>query len=133
MLAIIILSTIVIDQATKFLAGSFGMVTLNPGISFGWLSVFPSWALTLALMVLLLAVWWMTRSDWSTHPIAMGLFIGGAISNLLDRVIWSGVRDWLPVPLTAIHNNLADYAIAIGLLLLIARHWQTYWKSHHAD
>jgi len=129
----VILFTIIIDQVTKFVAGLSNLVTLNSGISFGWLSIIPAGLLTLILMVLLLSVWWVTRSDWATHPLAMGLFIGGSVSNLIDRAVLGGVRDWLPLPMITLHNNVADYAIGIGLLMLIIRHWQTYWKQSHAD
>lgn len=133
MLILVIVCTIIVDQMTKMAAGVNYAVTLNPGISFGWLSVIPTGILTLLLMGLLVSVWWVTRSDWATHPLAMGLFIGGSASNLVDRVWLGGVRDWLPMPLTNLHNNLADYAITVGLLLLIVRHWQMYWKQNHAD
>lgn len=130
MLYVVIGLTVIIDQVTKFLAAAQGQVSLNQGISFGWLSVVPPVVLTVGLMSMLLGVWWITRADWAENPVAMGLFIGGAVSNLLDRVFFAGVQDWLPVPGTTIHNNLADYAIGIGLLMLVIVHCRNYWRGH---
>lgn len=33
------------------------------------------------------------------------------MSNLLDRLVYGGVRDWLTVPVLGLKNNLADWAI----------------------
>jgi signal peptidase II len=98
-------SVLVLDQASKFWLlrvfdiGRRGAVKLtpffdlvlafNPGISFGWFqNDSPSAQLILVLIkavaVLILAVW-MARSRTLVATIALGLIIGGAIGNAIDR------------------------------------------------
>lgn len=134
MLYLIMVGIILLDQFTKLLASVWGWASLNVGISFGWLSPLPPWLLTLCLFALLVGVWGITKGEWAGHPVAAGMFVGGAVSNLIDRILLGGVRDWLPIPMTTIHNNLADYAILVGLILLIVDYWQDYWLNHaHSD
>jgi lipoprotein signal peptidase len=123
MMILIILAVISADQVTKALAEAGGKTSLNPGISFGWLGAWPAPLLSLGLLTLIIGSWIIYKHIWQRIPVAAGLFLGGAVSNIIDRLYWSGVRDWLPIPGTAIHNNLADYAIGVGLLLMIGHYF----------
>jgi len=58
---------------------------------------------------------------WPQHPVAATLILAGAISNLIDRIVWGGVIDWLSVPIFNLKNNLADWAIFVGLSWLILK------------
>jgi len=110
---------ILFDQSSKFVAQQKGIVIYNTGVSLGLFTLVPRMFLTVALLALLIGVALIFRSIWQQIPLASGLFFGGGISNLLDRLIAGGVRDWLPIPLMTIHNNLADYAIGLGLVTMI--------------
>ena len=44
-----------------------------------------------------------------------GLVIGGAVANLLDRLLFGAVHDWLYLPKVVV--NLADVAVFLGLIL----------------
>lgn len=113
------LVTLAADQVSKWVAAEVGMrVDINPGVSFRlFAGASPAVLMFLAVMtIVVLAVG--LRDIWQKHPAAAGLFFGGAVSNLLDRVWFGGVRDWLPLPLTGIHNNLADYAVVLSLLFV---------------
>jgi len=127
MIALISFLVLVSDQLSKLIAARAGMTILNTGVSFGFLSTFSAGWLTLALVFLVIATWWSYRLWWVKVPIAAGLFLGGAFSNLFDRLIWGGVRDWIPIPGTTIINNSADYAIGIGLVWLA---WSYIRDSH---
>jgi signal peptidase II len=129
MVGVIILVTIAVDQLSKYLAPLVFQVSFNPGISFGWLQMLPSWALTAALIGCTGIIWWLGQAFWSQHSLLTGLFFGGAVSNIIDRLIWGAVRDWLPLPFTTIHNNLADYALAAAVLLIA---YELGLKKHHA-
>ena len=54
-------------------------------------------------------------------PVALGLVIGGSISNLLDRVRLGYVTDFLDLRYWPAFN-LADSFIVIGVLILLAAH-----------
>lgn len=121
---------ILIDQATKWWIAQSVEISYNTGISLGLFSVLPATILTLILVGILVLVWWVFRAEWRALPLASGLFFGGGVSNVIDRVSMGSVRDWLPVPYLAIYNNVADYAIAIGLLLLLVH---SLWRNYQTE
>jgi len=55
----------------------------------------------------------------SKQVLCYSLILAGGLSNLIDRIVWGGVRDWLPIPLTPLHNNLADWLIVISCIGLV--------------
>jgi signal peptidase II len=138
--------TLVLDQASKlWLLNIFdiahrGAVRVTPffdlvlawniGISFGWLQN-DSQAAQLALMavkavaVVALAIW-MARSQTRLATLALGLIIGGAIGNAIDRLAYGAVVDFalLHVEIAGhTYNwyvfNLADVAIVAGVAALL--------------
>lgn len=111
---------VALDQCSKAWANQQGWVVLNPGVSFSLLAEIPTFWLTLFLIILagLAARWWF--QTWPQLPLASVFFWAGATSNLFDRLLFGGVRDWLPLPLLlASKNNLADWFITVGVLLLL--------------
>jgi signal peptidase II len=137
---------LVLDQASKFwllkvfdighrgavkLTPFFDLVlALNPGISFGWFqNDSPTTQLILMLIkaaaVLILAVW-MARSRTLIATIALGLIIGGAIGNAIDRFAYGAVVDFALFHVQIGGNtfnwyvfNLADVAIVAGVAALL--------------
>jgi signal peptidase II len=132
---------IIADQALKaWLLGPFhlaergsapllGPVQLtlvqNPGVSFGLLRAdadWGRWALAgfSALVAIFLAGWAMR----ATRPLllgAIGMVMGGAVGNLIDRVRWGTVVDFIDVRALMFPwvFNIADSAITIGVVLLL--------------
>lgn len=100
----------------------------NDGISFGLFHANAPWtrwawagfALAASLMLGLTV----RRTDRLVPGVAMGLIIGGAIGNLIDRVRLGSVVDFLDVhPLIPIFPwifNIADAGISVGVMLLLA-------------
>lgn len=109
------LALIVIDVTTKEWATQQGWSQLNTGVSFGLGSEYTSvgWILVTAVILVWLTVAWWRESDRWRWPLTW--LIAGGFGNLLDRVVWGGVRDWIPLWHTGISNNAADWFIAIGL------------------
>jgi signal peptidase II len=97
----------------------------NPGVSFGLFQNDSSWARwSLAGFSLIVAVVlgvWVRRAEKAFTGLALGLIIGGAIGNLIDRVRNGVVVDFVDV--TALYFpwvfNVADSAISIGIALLL--------------
>jgi signal peptidase II len=92
----------------------------NPGIAFG---LFSSWA-TAVTVLTAVAVGWMlfyfARSG-ARHPVlpvALGLLIGGSVSNLIDRLRLGHVTDFLDLRFWPAFN-LADSFIVIGVAILL--------------
>lgn len=101
----------------------------NMGVSLGLLraeSDAARWALVVMTAAIAVAVtWWMWREDRPADKIALGLVLGGALGNILDRVRLGYVVDfadlhfgeWRPF----LVFNVADAAITIGVLILLVR------------
>jgi signal peptidase II len=99
---------------------------VNPGILFGApASPLVSLLLPLAMILGSLAIYWRFRRSNSTLlNVGAGLFIGGTLGNLVDRVLQGQVPDFIEV---VSHGgdvrtifNLADLCIIAGIVLLEA-------------
>jgi signal peptidase II len=102
----------------------------NVGISFGWFqNDSPVTQIVLmivkAVAVIVLAVW-MARSRTAMATIALGLIIGGAIGNAIDRFAYGAVVDFALFHVQIGGNtfnwyvfNLADVAIVAGVAALL--------------
>ena len=101
----------------------------NHGISMGKLvadSDGQRWALTLATAAIAAFVaLWLWRERRRMDRIALGLVLGGALGNILDRVRLGYVTDFLNLHFGAwspfLVFNIADAAISIGVALLVLR------------
>ena len=92
------------------LAGFYGL-NINQGIT-GGIKV-PEWLVGVALVGMV--GWYLRRrvTDWRWEMI----LVGGGV-NMIDRVVWGGVRDYWSLPY-GWHNNINDWVIFIGLLGII--------------
>ncbi|HZK90217.1 MAG TPA: signal peptidase II [Stellaceae bacterium] len=102
------------------------VLTCNRGMSFGLfntgrgLSV-PLFTIAAAAIVAIL-VFWLSRVRSDILSTAIGLIIGGAIGNVIDRVRLGGVVDFLYFHLGSWYwpaFNLADSAICIGVVVML--------------
>jgi signal peptidase II len=136
------LVTFVVDQGHKWwMLGPFDIaarqpvrvtpfldlvLTWNTGISYGWLAQETDtgrWAL-IALSVLITgALWlWLAQARRPLVAVALGLVIGGALANAMDRIVHGAVADFF-----LFHGfgfswyvfNIADVAIVAGIGLLL--------------
>ncbi len=112
---------------TPFLALT---MSWNRGIAYTMLpanSDFGRYALVaVALGVAIFLGGWLWRAGGLVKTAALGLLIGGALGNALDRLVHGAVADFLyfhtPVSLGPLSNyvfNIADAAIFVGVLLLL--------------
>ncbi len=138
--------TLILDQASKlwlldvFDIAHRGTVRVTPffdlvlawniGISFGWFQN-DSPAAQVALMavkaaaVIALAIW-MARARTMMATIALGMIIGGAIGNAIDRIAYGAVADFALFHVQIGEKtfnwyvfNLADVAIVVGVIALL--------------
>ena len=99
---------------------------MNPGVSYGLLQTgtpLVRWGLTLfALVVAGLIGWWARRSDRALPALGLGLIMGGALGNAVDRIRFGAVVDFLDVQRLGFFPwvfNVADSAITVGVILLL--------------
>jgi len=144
--AIAALTVLVLDQASKlwllfvFDLAHRGAVKVTPffdlvlawnvGISFGWFQNDGQLAqivlmLIKAVAVIVLAIW-MARSRTVIATVALGLIIGGAIGNAIDRFAYGAVVDFALFHIQIGEKtfnwyvfNLADVAIVAGVAALL--------------
>ena len=96
----------------------------SAGIAFSFLSGsgFPLIALTVAILVVVVAFWVRATDGGRLAAAGFALILGGAIGNLIDRVRLGSVVDFLLLHFgdrTLFVFNLADAALTLGPLLLI--------------
>jgi signal peptidase II len=106
------------------------LLTWNTGISYG---LFPQqgpmgqWALLAFKVAAVAFLWvWLTRAILRPTAVALGLIIGGAVGNAIDRLHWPGVLDFVLFHVETANwsfrwyvFNLADVAIVAGVFGLL--------------
>jgi len=110
-------------------AGPFLDLTLswNSGVSFGLGNTHGNWNVlffsVLAAVIAGFLVRWMLTSQGKALLVAQGLVLGGALGNVLDRLRYGAVVDFLYVHVGAFNwwpnFNLADSAICTGAALMV--------------
>ena len=140
------IAVLALDQASKlwllfvFDIGHRGAVSVTPffdlvlawntGISYGWFQNEGATGQAIllavkAVAVIVLAIW-MTRARTGLATIALGLIIGGAVGNAIDRFAYGAVVDFALFhvqiggkPFDWYVFNLADVAIVAGVAALL--------------
>jgi signal peptidase II len=102
------------------------VLTYNRGISFGILSeggVLNALVLSVvAVAIVVVLLFWLSRVVSPLLAVAIGLIIGGAIGNVIDRIRLGAVVDFLDFHVGPWHwpaFNLADSAICIGVAAML--------------
>lgn len=135
------LAWIVLDQATKWwvlevvmrpprvieVTSFFNLVLAwNRGVSFSLFAheaeVMPYLLSALALAIVGVLMVWLRRADRPFLAVCIGLVIGGAIGNVIDRLRFGAVTDFLDFHLWGYHYpafNVADAGIFIGVLMIL--------------
>lgn len=104
----------------------FNLVTVwNYGISFGMFNSGSTEAsaifIAIALVIVVALTVWLKGATQTLVAVALGLVIGGAIGNVVDRVRFGAVFDFLDFHAFGWHwpaFNVADSAITVGVALL---------------
>ena len=142
---LLILIAFAADRVTKWWAGSFlnehGPVqinsllsvreTYNRGIAFGLFQGIGPLVGWLTIAVVAGMFIYLTRSprEEKLMRAGLGLIIGGALGNLLDRIVAGQVLDFIETPLRPGIFNVADIAINLGIIMILLA---TVWSSFRA-
>jgi len=143
---VIALLAAAVDQAVKLYLlfvvdlGARGIVTLTPfldlvltwntGISYGLFrqeGPLGQWALLALKAIAVILLWiWLSRTSSRLTALSLGLIIGGAVGNAIDRFTYGAVADFVLFHLTTASFsfkwyvfNLADVAIVAGVVGLL--------------
>jgi signal peptidase II len=137
---LIALLVVIADQASKVLVlASFAdgevlrltpffnlVLVWNRGVSFGMLGDGGTnipWLLSgLALAVVIALIFWLRAVEHHLIALGLGLVIGGALGNVIDRIRFGAVVDFLDFHAFGYHwpaFNIADSAICVGAVVLL--------------
>lgn len=102
------------------------VLVMNPGVSFGILGSAPQWVgwvlVVFALAIVAALSIWLRSVTERLLAAGLGLVVGGAVGNVVDRVRFGAVVDFLDLHWGGFHwpaFNVADSAITVGVVLLI--------------
>ena len=127
---IVIQNLFFLGQSIAVIPGFFNLTYVrNPGAAFGFLAsgnpafVIPFFIL-ISIVVVVGIVYYFRKSDPTQrlHRWGLAIILGGAIGNLIDRVVYQSVVDFLDFYGGHYHwpaFNVADSAITIGVGLII--------------
>ncbi len=97
---------------------------VNPGVVFG-IPASPTVSLVLpvaVILVCLLIYWRFERSNSTLLNIGIGLFVGGSLGNLVDRIAYGQVTDFVELTLSGgdvtLVFNVADLCVVLGIVAL---------------
>lgn len=126
-----------LDQWTKwwFAKQPLGAIRLIPGLSLDFTKNFGlafglslnRWVIVALSVVLLVFLFWFGVTEWrNQHQLAAGaslLMCAGAMGNLVDRLRFGYVVDWINVEYWSVFN-LADVWISLGAVLILIQYWK---------
>ena len=99
----------------------------NEGIAFGLLSFDQENLynlLTLLIILIILIIFRMTLKSSGLKKIALMMILGGALGNVIDRILYKAVPDFIDFHVGNFHwfiFNVADIFITLGVVLLIIK------------
>jgi signal peptidase II len=133
---------LLLDQYTKYLANSYLVfaepyplmpnlnftLVYNKGAAFSFLADMGGWQkwffATLSIVISAGLIYWLKKlpAKLTTEVVAINLILSGAIGNLIDRLMYGQVTDFIDFYIGSWHYatfNVADVAIVVGAGLLI--------------
>jgi signal peptidase II len=146
----LLISSIVIalDQITKYLALNYInpydsikifpflhlVIVLNKGAAFGMFkSIGSGFFIAVSIVAILFVIFLLIkgREDY----FGLSLILGGAIGNLIDRVLYGRVMDFIDLSLGKYHwpaFNVADSSLTVGVTLILLIHFLKTIKVKHS-
>ncbi|MFC1658945.1 signal peptidase II [Pseudomonadota bacterium] len=147
LIILISIFTFILDQITKYVAFAYvnkvieqtsGVSNLiritgffniskvwNTGISFGMFSSIYGAQIILSIITILIiavVIFWSIKVTKTHILVAIGLILGGAFGNLIDRLRFGAVADFLDFHIASYHwpsFNIADSVVFIGVVIII--------------
>ena len=103
------------------------VLVFNPGASFSFLADAGGWQKWFfVILALVISLWLLSllrkHAQERLMPAALSLILGGAIGNVIDRLRFDAVVDFLDFHLAGYHwpaFNVADSAITVGVALML--------------
>lgn len=131
---LIVLSIISLDQITKYLVISYlkpfdaievfpflHLVSVrNTGAAFGMFKgLSNTFFITISIFAIIFVIWFLIRNMYSYF--GLSLVLGGAAGNLIDRILYGQVVDFIDFSIGRFHwpaFNVADSSLTIGIIII---------------
>ncbi|WP_455479419.1 signal peptidase II [Bartonella sp. B23] len=114
--------------------------TRNSGIAFSFFSSFSHWVLiVIALVVIIFLLWFWKKVEYNKSLTRFGLtlIIGGAIGNLIDRIRFHYVTDYILFHIDDIFYfaifNLADSFITLGVIAILIEELRIWIRTKRSS
>jgi len=97
-------------------------IVFNKGIAFGLFKEYSHFLNYLIIIFILFLLYMIKKDAYKTFSskIAYGLILGGAFSNLYDRLVYGYVIDYIDLKIWPVFN-LADSTITVGVVVLLLK------------
>jgi len=133
--ALIILAIIALDQITKYLIVNalspydsievFSFLHIvnvrNTGAAFGFFkSLGSSFFMIVAVVAIIFVVYLLMKRVYNTF--GLSLILGGAVGNLIDRILYGQVVDFIDFSIGSYHwpaFNVADSSLTVGIIIIL--------------
>ncbi len=144
LMGLVALAIFVLDQVSKWVVVHYlDLITLrdidvfppylnlrmawNYGINFGLMAGDSPWTrwilIAIAIAISAWVIWWVRRDGGVWAQVSAGFLVGGALGNVIDRILYGAVADFLNMSCCGFNNpyafNVADIAIFIGAAGLV--------------
>jgi signal peptidase II len=133
--ALIVFAIIVLDQVTKYLIvnalSSYDSIEIfpflhivnvrNTGAAFGsFKSLGSSFFIIISVAAIIFIVYLLMKRAYNTF--GLSFILGGAVGNLIDRVLYGQVVDFVDFSIGSYHwpaFNVADSALSVGIIIIL--------------
>lgn len=110
-----------LDQISKYIiSGNKIVIIKNYKVAFGYFSANKITEIVFLIIIFFILI--LIIKSWKTNnwlnKISLSFILGGGISNLLDRITFGYVRDFIDLKIFPVFN-IADIFISLGLLIYV--------------
>jgi len=141
---LVVIRSLGLGQSVPVIPGLFNLVYVqNPGAAFGFLASLPEgvrspFFILISVTAAVLIIMYHARHLRSQvlPSLALGMILGGAIGNLIDRLRYGMVIDFLDFYLDRYHwpaFNVADSAISVGVGLMVLGMLVEWWRERGVE
>jgi len=119
----LVIVLIMVDQISKWWMMGQGRVVWNMGGVWGLLPGV-GWTVLAGVLCLGFLVIFINDRNRGVIHWGLGLIVAAGMANLLDRLVFGAVRDFIYYPLLGVYGNLADIFLGAGMAMMVAGMWQ---------
>jgi signal peptidase II len=109
----------------------------NEGVSYGLLTTHAQMVLVMMSLLITVVLWiWLARASHPVAAVSLGLVIGGALGNALDRVLYGAVADFVHLHWGSWSwyiFNVADIAVTVGFILILLGYKKVFKKTEEEN